>query len=77
MLVEPVESELLRFLALRGVDAVVPDDRDRDQFLDAGRPLVSEDGVVSIIKQLFIPGDDEKPGNLVTRSQRPMSSIGA
>jgi hypothetical protein len=66
VLVEPFESELLRFLALLVVDAVVFDAFGRDPLLDSRCSLVREDGVVSMIKQLFIPGDDEKPAKLVT-----------
>lgn len=63
MFVEPVERELLRLGALLVAGAIVLDARDRNQLLYPRRPLVGQDGVVPIVEEFLILGDDEKLGD--------------
>src|SRR5262249_61942340 len=56
------------------VDAVVLDPLDRDELLPAGRALVSQDGVLLVVEQLFLLRDDEElravlaPADVLQRS---------
>src|SRR5262245_4536803 len=64
MLVVPVDGHLLGLLAGVGVDAVVRDVGNDDQFFLAGRTFVGLDAVVLVVEQLFFFGQHEQHGAL-------------
>ena len=65
VLVEPGDGFFLGLIAGFVVDAVVLDVFDRHQFLHPGGPLMGEDGVVLVVEQLFLLGDDEQLGDVL------------
>src|SRR6516165_6657954 len=58
--VEPSYRFLLSLTAGLVVDSVMLDALDGYQLLDPPSPLVSQDGVVLVVKQLLLLGDDEQ-----------------
>src|ERR1035438_3356503 len=60
VLVEPPNCFLLRLVASLVVNAVMLDALDSHEFLDPGGALVSENGVILVVEQFLLFGDDKQ-----------------
>ncbi len=58
---KPIDRQLLCFLSLFAVDAVMLDPPDGDQLLDTCRSFIRRNRVIFVIEQLFVFRDDEQP----------------